>query len=106
MKVAREASRVNSKSAEKYLDELLIFREHAWHHAASLEYPSSYENLPKWARSSWKETQSDPRHILIEKEDLENSKSPSHLWNLSQTSLRHHGELHNNLRMTGNFHCG
>ena len=100
MKVAREASRVNSKSAEKYLDELLIFREHAWHHAASLEYPSSYENLPKWARSSWKETQSDPRHILIEKEDLENSKSPSHLWNLSQTSLRHHGELHNNLRMT------
>ena len=100
MKVAREASRVNSKSAEKYLDELLIFREHAWHHAASLECPSSYENLPKWARSSWKETQFDPRHILIEKDDLENSKSPSHLWNLSQTSLRHHGELHNNLRMT------
>ena len=100
MKVAREASQINTKSAEKYLDELLIFREHAWHHAASLECPSSYENLPEWARSSWNDTQFDSRPILISKENLEISKSPSHLWNLSQTSLRHHGELHNNLRMT------
>ena len=32
MKVARDASAVGTKSADKYLDELLIFREHAWHH--------------------------------------------------------------------------
>ena len=100
MKVAREASAINTKSAEKYLDELLIFREHAWHHASSLDNPASYDNLPAWARSSWKETQNDPRPVLMGLEDLEISRSPNDLWNLCQTSLRHHGELHNNVRMT------
>ena len=100
MKVAREAAGINTKSAEKYLDELLIFREHAWHHASSLDNPASHDNLPAWALLSWEETQDDPRPILLNFEDFEISRSPNHLWNLCQTSLRHHGELHNNVRMT------
>ena len=33
MMVARDVASIGTKSSEKYLDELLIFREHAWHHA-------------------------------------------------------------------------
>ena len=100
MMVAREAASVGTKSSEKYLDELLIFREHAWHHASSLTDPYNVANLPEWASKSWEETANDPRPSLQEDRSLEFARSPNHLWNLCQKSLLWHGELHNNLRMT------
>jgi deoxyribodipyrimidine photolyase len=100
MKVAREAATVGTKSAEKYLDELLIFREHAWHHVASVENPYCSSNLPHWAIESWNNTSDDPRPVLLYDHQIEYARSPNQLWNLCQQSLIKHGELHNNLRMT------
>ena len=100
MRVAREAAAVGTKSADKYLDELLVFREHAWHHIYSASDPYSPSNLPDWAKESWRSTSDDPRTVLVHPEELEHAKSPSDLWNLCQRSLFRHGELHNNLRMT------
>lgn len=100
MKIAREASDVGTKSAEKFLDELMIFREHAWHHVYSCSDPYGIQNLPQWAKDSWNKTADDPRYNLLDKFELELGKSESDLWNLCQTSLLRHGELHNNLRMT------
>ena len=100
MKVAREASAVGTKSAEKYLDELLIFREHAWHHVVSTDNPYSSSNLPYWAIESWSNTADDPRPVMLSDHQIEYARSPSRLWNLCQQSLLRHGELHNNLRMT------
>lgn len=100
MRVAREAAAIGTKSADKYLDELLIFREHAWHHIYSVSEPYSPSNLPSWAQESWRSTADDPRTVLPHPVELEHAKSPSELWNLCQRSLIHHGELHNNLRMT------
>ena len=100
MKVAREASAVGTKSAEKYLDELLIFREHAWHHVVSTETPYCSSNLPHWAIESWNKTADDPRPVILSEHQIEYARSPSKLWNLCQQSLVRHGELHNNLRMT------
>ena len=100
MKIAREASDLGTKSAEKFLDELMIFREHAWHHVYSCADPYGVENLPQWARDSWITTSDDPRYNTLDKFELELGKSESDLWNLCQTSLLRHGELHNNLRMT------
>jgi hypothetical protein len=100
MRVAREAAAVGTKSADKYLDELLVFREHAWHHIYSVIDPYSPSNLPGWAKESWRSTSEDPRTALINPEKLEHAKSSSDLWNLCQRSLLRHGELHNNLRMT------
>ena len=100
MKVAREASAVGTKSAEKYLDELLIFREHAWHHVVSTDNPYSSSNLPYWAIESWNNTAEDPRPVMLSDHQIEYARSPSRLWNLCQQSLLRHGELHNNLRMT------
>jgi hypothetical protein len=100
MKVAREASEVGTKSAQKYLDELLIFREHAWHHVFSTDTPYCSSNLPHWAIESWNNTADDPRPVILSNHQIEYARSPSKLWNLCQQSLLRHGELHNNLRMT------
>ena len=100
MKVAREAAAIGTKSADKYLDELLIFREHAWHHVAASENPYCSSNLPHWALESWNNTADDPRPVLLDEHQIEYARSPNHLWNLCQESLIRHGELHNNLRMT------
>ena len=100
MKVAREAAAVGTKAAEKYLDELLIFREHAWHHIYSSDDPYSPANLPGWALGSWRRSEGDVRTTIPPEHKLEYSDSPSDLWNACQTSLVKHGELHNNLRMT------
>ena len=61
MKIAREAAEVGTKSADKYLDELLVFREHAWHHIYASAEPYGLHNLPEWARLSWRSTADDPR---------------------------------------------
>ena len=100
MKIAREAAEVGTKSAEKYLDELLVFREHAWHHIASTEEPYGMHNLPEWARASWRSTQDDPRTTLYPMRQLERGNAHDPLWAACQRSLLRHGELHNNVRMT------
>ena len=100
MRVAREAAAVGTKSAEKYLDELLIFREHPWHHIFAATDPYDASNLPEWALQSWRETSDDPRVVLLKDHEMEYAQSPLVLWNACQRSLLRHGELHNNLRMT------
>ena len=100
MRVAREAAAVGTKSADKYLDELLVFREHAWHHIYAVPEPYAPSNLPDWAKQSWRDTSDDPRPVLLTPNQLEYATSPFELWNLCQQSLVRHGELHNNLRMT------
>ena len=100
MRVAREAAAVGTKSADKYLDELLVFREHAWHHIYAVPEPYAPSNLPDWAKQSWRDASDDPRPILLTLRQLEYAASPFELWNLCQHSLLRHGELHNNLRMT------
>ena len=100
MKIVREAHEVGTKAAEKFLDELLIFREHAWHHVYAKEEPYGLHNLPNWALESWQDTAGDVRTTLLSEGAFEIGNSPNHLWNLCQTSLYRHGELHNNLRMT------
>ena len=100
MRVAREAAAVGTKSAEKYLDELLIFREHPWHHIFAASDPYDASNLPEWALQSWRETSDDPRVVRLKDHEMEYAASPLTLWNLCQRSLLRHGELHNNLRMT------
>ena len=100
MKIAREAAEVGTKSADKYLDELLVFREHAWHHVFASEEPYGLHNLPEWARLSWRSTADDPRTTLYPLRQLARADVHDPLWAACQRSLLRHGELHNNVRMT------
>jgi len=97
-KIARDASEIGGKGAEKFLDELLIFREHAHHHCHKLVDSQSWSNLPEWAKISWDErvfTSNEMSPYL-----LEFGESGDTLWDSSQIGLLRHGVMHNNIRMT------
>ena len=95
-RIAREAS---EDGANKYLDELLVWRELAYafcHFRPDLESDAS---LPTWAVETLSKHASDPRNTLSW-ETLARAKTGQRLWDAAQRSLLKHGELHNNVRMT------
>lgn len=97
-RIAREAS---ERGAEKYLDELLVWRELAYHFCHHTgESVEMLEGLPAWARATLAEHASDPRPQTLSWEAFARGRSGDPLWDACQQSLRRHGELHNNVRMT------
>lgn len=99
-RIAREAARVGGAGAEKYLDELIVWRELANHWCRNHEDHESLERLPTWAQQTLREHAEDPRPAHLDLETLCRAKSGDALWDAAQRSLLRHGELHNNVRMT------
>ncbi|MBM3964339.1 MAG: hypothetical protein FJ308_04630, partial [Planctomycetes bacterium] len=97
MRLAREAARVN---AEKYLEELLVWRELAYNYCFYRDDYASLKTLPRWAIETLESHRSDPRPAIHSWETLARAKTEDRLWNACQLSLLRHGELHNNVRMT------
>ncbi len=98
--LAREALATGGPGADKFLDELLIWRElaHAWcHHTAEIEH---LDALPGWARMTLDAHSGDPRPASFDAETLARGRTGDALWDAAQRSLVQFGELHNNLRMT------
>ncbi len=98
-RIAREAAEVGGKGADKYLDELLVWREMSWHVCHHDRRARSYGALPEWARASLEAHIADARDVLP-LQALENGLTGERLWDIAQRSLLKHGELHNNVRMT------
>lgn len=97
MRLAREAA---AKGADKYIDELVIWRELAYGYCF---YRSDYmrlDTLPKWAVASLAAHERDRREWLYSWETLSRGRTHDRLWNACQDSLLRHGEMHNNVRMT------
>jgi hypothetical protein len=100
LRIAREAFAQGGRGAQKFLDELLVWRELAYNFCFHTPDPESLDALPDWARETLLAHRDDPRPRLLDTESLARSRTGDPLWDLAQTSLRVHGELHNNLRMT------
>ena len=102
--IAREAEAAGSRGAEKFLDELLIWRELAhnfcFHHAHLAGGLESLARLPAWARDSLLEHAADVRAHLFSWEQLARGRTGDELWDAAQRALVTQGALHNNLRMT------
>ncbi|MCE2881996.1 MAG: FAD-dependent oxidoreductase [Planctomycetaceae bacterium] len=96
LRLAREA---HAAGAEKYLDELLVWRELAYHWCRHVPEHATLHALPSWARRTLDAHRGDPRAVLSA-ERLARGETGDRLWDLAQRSLVVHGELHNNLRMT------
>lgn len=113
-RLAREAAAVGGDGAEKYLDELLVWREVS--HAFCVHNPDrdSVKALAPWALETLREHMGGgggnraPR-IPVEGRDgrghptletLARGATGDRLWDAAQRSLLVHGELHNNVRMT------
>jgi photolyase PhrII len=100
LRIAREAAAIGGPGAEKFLDELLVWRELSFNFCFHTDDTESLDGLPDWAQQTLAEHATDPRPARFDDEALARSQTDDALWNLAQDSLRLHGELHNNLRMT------
>jgi photolyase PhrII len=98
-RLAREAAVSGGKGGEKYLDELLVWRELAYALCAHHPQHGTAAALPAWARDTLAENAQDPREELSW-ERLARGRTGDALWDAAQRSLLIHGELHNNVRMT------
>ena len=99
-RLAAEATALGGDGARKYLDELLVWRELAWAFCAAHADHGSIEVLPRWARDTLRAHERDSRPALHSWETLARGVTGDALWDAAQDSLRIHGELHNNVRMT------
>jgi predicted NAD/FAD-dependent oxidoreductase len=102
MRVAREADEARAtcgEGAEKFLDELLVWRELSYHWCRHEPAHAAYEALPAWARRTLELHRLDARDVRP-RETLARGATGDRLWDLAQRSLVVHGELHNNVRMT------
>jgi predicted NAD/FAD-dependent oxidoreductase len=98
MRIAREAA---EHAAEKFLDELLIWRELAFHFCRHMgEKVDSLDGVPEWARATLSQHAADRRTDHHSWETLARGITGDPLWDACQQSLLKHGELHNNVRMT------
>ena len=100
LRIAREAAQTASAGAEKFLDELLIWRELAYNFCFHHNQPETLAVLPEWARRTIEDHSGDRREALYSWETLARAQTGDPLWDAAQRSLLIHGELHNNVRMT------
>ena len=98
-RIAREAAADQSKGAEKFLDELLIWRELAYAFCHYRRDHGRVSSIPNWARETLLEHETDPRELLSW-ETMSRGRTGDSIWDSAQRSLLIHGELHNNVRMT------
>lgn len=99
-RIAREAAASRGAGAEKFLDELLVWRELAWAFCFHHPQHDKLSVLPEWARTTLEAHRQDRRQVLLDWETLARGRSGDALWDAAQHSLLIHGELHNNVRMT------
>ena len=99
-RLAREATDIGGKGAEKFLDELLIWRELSYAWCFYRQDHDRISALPDWALESLRDHQDDPRPAQFTLETLARGCTGEALWDAAQASLLIHGELHSNVRMT------
>ncbi|MAB72792.1 MAG: hypothetical protein CMJ54_09830 [Planctomycetaceae bacterium] len=100
MRIARDAHRTGGEGGEKFLDELLVWRELAHHFCLHQPNHDALEALPSWARKTLDRHRRDERPGRRSWETLARGRTGDRLWDLAQESLKCRGRLHNNLRMT------
>jgi photolyase PhrII len=98
--LAREAKGHKTAGADKYLNELLTWRELAWNFCLHEKHPITIDSLPSWAKHTLHQHERDTREANYSWETLSRAQTDNPLWNAAQRQLLIHGELHNNVRMT------
>lgn len=100
LRLAQEATAIGGAGAEKFLDELLVWRELSFHWCVHQQNPEALSALPTWAQQSLHAHRADPRTPCVNFEDFTRAQTGSALMDACQTSLLRQGEMHNNVRMT------
>lgn len=105
-RIAREAAELQENgeartaSAEKFLDEFLIWREMSFHFCQMCcDDLDSFDAIPVWAKETLRQHAVDSRETTFDWESLARARTGHPLWDTAQRSLVKHGELHNHIRV-------
>jgi deoxyribodipyrimidine photo-lyase len=85
--------------ADKFLDELLTWRELSLNFCTRNRAFRTMEALPGWARESLARHAGDPREALYDLDAFERAATHHPLWNAAQRELLLRGTIHNVMRM-------
>jgi len=96
---AREEWWGTSPSAEKFLDQLVVWRELAFNGSHYVPNFGSYPTLPAWARQTLEKHQSDRRAHVYDVETLEAAATHDPVWNAAMQQLKREGWFHGYMRM-------
>jgi deoxyribodipyrimidine photo-lyase len=91
--------KADAAAAERYLDQLIGWRELA---VLFVRHEPNYDNwecATPWARKSLMEHAQDPRPHGYTLEQLERAETKDELWNAAQLEMVHTGWMHNYMRM-------
>lgn len=98
--VARAALTARAgEQGEKFLDELVTWRELSLNFCVHNPHFGSLKGLPDWVRSNLATHEADPRPVTYTAEQLERGETDAPLWNAAQHELRTTGAIHNVMRM-------
>ena len=98
--VARTVSeRGKPEQVEKFLDELITWRELSFNFCLLNANHGKLKGLPDWAHRTMDAHKDDKREVIYTREQLENAKTHEPLWNAAQLELRATGAVHNAVRM-------
>jgi len=86
-------------AAEAFLDQLVTWRELAFHTCFHVEAPERYETLPGWARDTLARHAGDTRPRMYDLERFAAADTHDPLWNAAQRQLTSEGRIHGYLRM-------
>lgn len=97
---AREGWWGVSGGAERFLDQLTVWRELGFNMCARrpADY-DRYESLPDWARQTLDTHRGDRREHVYDRDAFERGATHDPLWNAAQGQLRREGWFHNYMRM-------
>jgi len=87
------------ESIDAFLEQLIVRRELAINFCF---YNQSYDSLsaaPNWAARTIENHRYDPRDVLYDIDELENSMTHDDLWNSAQQELVKRGKIHSYMRM-------
>jgi len=94
----RDAS-VPPETKDKYLDQLITWRELAINFVHFNPLYDSIECAEPWAHRSLAAHAADPRPVLYTRAQLERAQTHDELWNAAQLQMLHLGWMHNYMRM-------
>jgi deoxyribodipyrimidine photo-lyase len=86
-------------ACEKFLDELIGWRELAVLFVRHTPQYDSWECAAPWAQKTLMEHAADPRPWRATFAQLERAESPDDLWNAAQKEMLHNGWMHGYMRM-------
>jgi deoxyribodipyrimidine photo-lyase len=88
-----------AEPVEKFLDELITWRELSLNFCTMNAQYESIAGLPDWVKKNLAEHAADPREVTYTRDELERGATAYPLWNAAQRELVQTGAIHNVMRM-------